>query len=74
MILAGDVGGTKVHLALYNFVGGRLGLVRENKFPSGEHASLDDVVKTFLTQDKGRRGKRSLRRVLGVRGRFATGV
>ena len=24
MILAGDVGGTKVHLALYNFTGGRL--------------------------------------------------
>ena len=53
MILAGDVGGTKVHLALYNFVGGRLGLVRENKFPSSEFASLDVVVKTFLTQAGG---------------------
>ncbi len=50
MILAGDVGGTKVHLALYNFVGGRLGLVRENKFPSSEYASLDVVVKAFLAQ------------------------
>ena len=48
MILAGDVGGTKVHLALYNFVGGRLSLVRDNKFPSGEYASLDEVVKAFL--------------------------
>jgi glucokinase len=53
MILAGDVGGTKVHLALYNFVGGRLGLVRENKFPSGEHASLDEIVKLFLCQAEG---------------------
>ena len=53
MILAGDVGGTKVHLALYNFVGGRLGLVRENKFPSSEHGSLDEVVKTFLGQAEG---------------------
>jgi glucokinase len=53
MILAGDVGGTKVHLALYNFVGGRLGLVRENKFPSGEHGSLDEVVKLFLSQAEG---------------------
>ncbi len=53
MILAGDVGGTKVHLALYNFVSGRLSLVRENKFPSGEHGSLDDVVKTFLAQGVG---------------------
>ncbi len=50
MILAGDVGGTKVHLALYNFVGGRLGLVREHKFPSSEYASLDEVVKAFLAQ------------------------
>ena len=48
MILAGDVGGTKVHLALYNFVSGRLNLVRDNKFPSGNYASLDEVVKAFL--------------------------
>ena len=50
MILAGDVGGTKVHLALYNFAGGRLGLVREHKFPSGDYAALDDVVRAFLAQ------------------------
>jgi glucokinase len=50
MILAGDVGGTKVHLALYSFAGGRLGVVREHKFPSGEYATLDDVVKAFLAQ------------------------
>jgi glucokinase len=31
MILAGDVGGTKVHLAIYNFVGGRLDLVRREE-------------------------------------------
>jgi glucokinase len=50
MILAGDVGGTKVHLALYNFVGGRLSLVREHKFPSADYAALDEVVKAFLAQ------------------------
>jgi glucokinase len=50
MILAGDVGGTKVHLALYSFTGGRLGLEREYKFPSSEYATLDDVVKEFLAQ------------------------
>jgi len=48
MILAGDVGGTKVHLAIYNFVGGRLDLVREKKFPSSEYGSLDEVVRAFL--------------------------
>jgi glucokinase len=33
MILAGDVGGTKVHLELYNFANGRLQAVRDQKFP-----------------------------------------
>ena len=44
MILAGDVGGTKVHLALYNFANGRLQTVRDQKFPAHEFANLDDVV------------------------------
>ena len=52
MILAGDVGGTKVHLALYNFVGGRLAEVRDHKFPAHEFATLDDVVKAFQAQGK----------------------
>lgn len=48
MILAGDVGGTKVHLALYNFADGNLVQLREEKFPASEYACLDDVVKAFL--------------------------
>ena len=48
MILAGDVGGTKVHLALYNFSGGRLQPVRDHKFPATEFATLQDVVRAFL--------------------------
>jgi glucokinase len=52
MILAGDVGGTKVHLALYNFVGGRLVSVRDHKFPAHEFATLDEVVKAFQAQGK----------------------
>lgn len=50
MILAGDVGGTKVHLALYNFVGGTLVQGREEKFPAGGYACLDDVVNAFLAK------------------------
>ena len=50
MILAGDVGGTKVHLALYNFADGKLVKQREEKFPASEYACLDDVVKTFLAR------------------------
>ena len=52
MILAGDVGGTKVHLALYNFAAGKLVPVRDHKFPAGEFGCLDDVVKAFLDQQK----------------------
>jgi glucokinase len=48
MIVAGDVGGTKVHLALYNFAKGRLQPIRDEKFPAHEFASLDDVVNKFL--------------------------
>lgn len=51
MILAGDVGGTKVHLALYNFVHGQLEPMRDQKFPAHQFASLDEVVSAFLAGD-----------------------
>jgi glucokinase len=51
MILAGDVGGTKVHLALYDFEGGRLRPIRDQKYPATEFASLEDVVNDFLSKD-----------------------
>src|SRR5271170_1540721 len=51
MILAGDVGGTKVHLALYDFANGRLHPIRDQKFPAHEFGSLDDVVHKFLAGD-----------------------
>jgi len=53
MILAGDVGGTKIHLAAYNFEGGRLKSVRDQKYPAHEFASLDTVVKEFQAGGKG---------------------
>jgi glucokinase len=55
MILAGDIGGTKAHLALYNMVAGRLIPVRDFKFPAHEFSSLEEVVTRFLsmgTEDK----------------------
>jgi glucokinase len=57
MILAGDVGGTKVHLALYNFVGGRLKPVRDEKFPAHEFATLDSVVEKFFSADDAQRSE-----------------
>ena len=52
MILAGDVGGTKVHLALYDFTGGQLQPIRDQKFPAHQFATLDEVVKKFLAGDE----------------------
>ncbi len=53
MILAGDVGGTKVHLALYSFEGGKLHQLREQKFPAHEFPTLDAVVDRFLNEGDG---------------------
>ena len=57
MILAGDVGGTKVHLALYNFANGRLQPIRDQKFPAHEFASLDIVVEKFLASGSEKRNE-----------------
>jgi glucokinase len=48
MILAGDVGGTKVHLALYDSINGKLGLSRDTRFPAKNHSGLEEIVTEFL--------------------------
>jgi len=52
MILAGDIGGTSTRLALFEVTGGRLKPVVEQKYPSREHQSLDEIVRLFTTQHK----------------------
>ncbi len=52
MILAGDVGGTKVHLALYDFQQGKLSHTRDKQFPAKEYSGLEDIVREFLGTDK----------------------
>jgi glucokinase len=52
MILAGDVGGTKVHLALYDFAGGKLAHVRDEKFPAQKYDNLEKVVREFFEAGK----------------------
>src|SRR6202142_3571120 len=52
MILAGDVGGTKVHLALYDFTGGKLQYTRDNQVPAKNYSGLEEIVKEFLGADK----------------------
>jgi glucokinase len=52
MILAGDVGGTKVHLALCKFEKGQLLTVHDHKFHAKDFAGLVQVVEAFLEDCK----------------------
>jgi len=51
MILAGDVGGTKVHLALYDFTGGKLDYTRDERYPAKDYSGLEEIVREFLGAD-----------------------
>ncbi len=52
MFLVGDVGGTKVRLALYELVDGELMRRQTEKFMSSDYASLDEVVRLFLDKNR----------------------
>ena len=52
MILAGDVGGTKVDLGLYDFIDGKLKQSRDKVFKAKEYAGLEAIVREFLGEDK----------------------
>ena len=49
MILAGDIGGTNSRLASFEIVQGRVTPIVEETFPSRGSASLDDIVRTFVS-------------------------
>jgi glucokinase len=51
MILAGDVGGTKVHLALFDFTDGNLKHARDKQFPAKEYSGLQEIVKEFVVSE-----------------------
>jgi glucokinase len=50
LVLAGDVGGTKSHLGLYEAAGpaGAARLLREHRFPTQAYQSLEDVCRQFI--------------------------
>lgn len=52
MILAGDIGGTKTHLALFDWSKDRVDPVRLETFQSGEYTSLEDILTEFLAPQK----------------------
>ena len=52
MILAGDIGGTKTNLGLFDAPQGALVKVTDKRYVSHEHTGLDEIVKDFVTGTK----------------------
>jgi glucokinase len=52
-LLAGDMGGTKTLLALYGSDGSQLQLLHQQRFRSGEWASLEPMIDSFLKNRPG---------------------
>ncbi len=50
-IIAGDVGGTKTVLALYESSHGQLEEIRKATFPSGRHQRFEDLLREFIASD-----------------------
>ncbi len=55
MILAGDIGGTKTVLALFQPDGESLVSVREATFPSRQHSTFEEILTSFLEGSPGTR-------------------
>ena len=52
LILAGDIGGTKTHLALFSVEGEKLQPRLKNTYPSKQYSGLEPVVEEFLAGNK----------------------
>ncbi len=52
MILAGDIGGTKTNLGLFDAPQGALVKVTDKRYVSHEHTGLDEIVKDFVSATK----------------------
>src|SRR5258708_24931203 len=52
MFIAGDIGGTKTVVALFEESGGSLALVRDDTFKSKDHKSLEEILGKFLKGEK----------------------
>ncbi len=53
MILAGDIGGTKTVVAIFEPTSGGLHPVRDATFKSREHPTLENILSEFLKDDRG---------------------
>lgn len=52
MILAGDIGGTKTNLALYNWTDQRTEPLCVESFPSGDYSSLEEILRDFFVSSR----------------------
>jgi glucokinase len=52
LILAGDIGGTKTHLALFSFENSNLKAEFKKTFPSQEYSGLEPLLQEFLASGK----------------------
>ncbi len=71
-LLAGDIGGTKTLLGLYEADGGRLGLQHKERYRSGDYPRLADIVQKFLKDRKMKHAPRSA--CFGIAGPCQGGV
>jgi glucokinase len=51
-VLAGDIGGTKTTLAIFEVDGKQLETLAEETYPSAQHDSLDEIVREFVAAQK----------------------
>ena len=47
MILAGDIGGTKTLIGLFSMDAGGLRSLRQQRYASQEHASLEEILESY---------------------------
>ena len=47
-VLAGDIGGTKTRLAVFDVFGTRLETLAEQSYASGSYSGLENIIREFL--------------------------
>lgn len=70
-ILAGDLGGTKTNLALFEAANGSVRLLREQKYSSRDYTSFPAIVREFIAKDPARKPERIC---IGVAGPVINGA
>src|SRR5437868_13759874 len=66
MILAGDVGGTKCNLALFEKDAGKFHLRHQSRFSSREFPQFSGVVDAFLSETRDRVGSSVARKIVAA--------